>query len=165
MRYGAGLAVWVLTTVSVVCLTSNRGVSQDAVRSSQVADALAAYERIASVLQSPRCLNCHPRSDRPTQGDDRRIHGMNVQRGADGNGMPAMRCSTCHQNRNNDMAGIPGASHWHLAPAAMGWVGLSKAELCRTLLDRRGCTQLVDHRRPHQYAIHPPSTSRLVPLT
>jgi hypothetical protein len=151
MRFGVWILISVCTAAAVVCLTPVRGVPQDAPRSSApTADALAAYDRIAAVLQSPRCLNCHPRSDRPTQGDDRHIHRMNVQRGADGNGMPVMRCSTCHQEHNNDMAGIPGAPHWHLAPATMGWVGLGKAELCRTLLDRtknggRSVADLVAH--------------------
>jgi hypothetical protein len=129
MRFGVWILVSVCTAAAVVCLTPVRSVSQDVPRTpAPTADALAAYDRIASVLQSPRCLNCHPRSDRPAQGDDRHIHRMNVQRGADGNGMPVMRCSACHQEHNNDMAGIPGAPHWHLAPATMGWVGLSKAE-------------------------------------
>jgi hypothetical protein len=151
MRLGAWVAVSVLAATSGVCLTSSRGASQDAAQSSPpVADALAAYDLIASVLQGPRCLNCHPGGDRPTQGDDRHIHGMNVQRGVDGNGMPAMRCSTCHQEHNNDMTGIPGAPHWHLAPASMGWVGLSEAALCRTLLDRtknggRSVADLIAH--------------------
>jgi hypothetical protein len=75
---------------------------------------------------------------------------MNVQRGPDSKGMPAMRCSACHQARNNEAAGIPGAPHWHLAPASMGWAGLSKGELCRTLLDRRknggrGVPELIAH--------------------
>jgi hypothetical protein len=138
MRFSVWIAVSAFAAILVACLSSDRGVAQDGRRSSsQSADGLAAYDRIVSVLQSPRCLNCHPRGDRPTQGDDRHTHLMNVQRGADGNGRPAMRCSTCHQDHNNDIAGIPGAPHWHLAPASMGWVGLSKAELCRTLLDRR----------------------------
>jgi hypothetical protein len=151
MHFGAWLGVSALTMLLIICLTSDRGLSQDAARSvSQAVDALAAYDRIASVLQSPRCLNCHPRGDRPTQGDDRHIHRMNVQRGIDGYGLPAMRCSTCHQDHNNDMAAIPGAPHWHLAPATMGWVGLDKAELCRTLLDRkknggRSIADLVAH--------------------
>jgi hypothetical protein len=151
MRFVGWIAVVACTAACVVCLSSGRGVSQDLARSpSQTADGLAAYDRIASVLQGPRCLNCHPRGDRPTQGDDMRIHRMNVQRGVDGNGMPAMRCSTCHQQHNNETAGIPGAPHWHLAPASMGWVGLRKSELCRTLLDRnknggRSVADLIAH--------------------
>jgi hypothetical protein len=112
--------------------------------------ALAAFERVASVLESPRCMNCHPRGDRPTQGDDRHVHLMNVQRGPSGKGMPAMACSTCHQGHNNDAAGIPGAPHWKLAPKSMGWTGLGRRELCQTLLDRsknggRTPTALLKH--------------------
>jgi len=98
--------------------------------------ALTTFERVATVLESPRCMNCHPRSDRPTQGDDRHVHLINVQRGPAGRGPPAMRCSSCHQQHNNDRAGVPGAPHWRLAPKSMGWTGLSRSELCRTLLDR-----------------------------
>ena len=111
---------------------------------------LAAFQRIATVLSSPRCLNCHPREDRPRQGDDRHVHLMNVQRGQDGKGLAAMRCSGCHQEHNNDAAGVPGAPHWHLAPKTMGWTGLSVGELCRTLLDPtknggRSVADLVKH--------------------
>jgi hypothetical protein len=151
MRLGAWIAVSVLTAIPGVCLTSSRGASQDAAQSSPpVADALTAHDLIASVLQDPRCLNCRPRADRPTQGDDRHIHGMNVQRGVDGTGTPAMRWSTCHQEHNNDTAGIPGAPHWHLAPASMDWVGPEQGRLCRTLLDRtknggRSVADLIAH--------------------
>jgi hypothetical protein len=116
----------------------------------QVQAGLQAYDQIATVQQSPRCLNCHPRGDRPTQADNRHVHRMNVQRGPEGLGVAAMRCSTCHQDHNNDEVGIPGAPHWHLAPASMGWAGLSKSELCRTLLDRnknggRSISDLITH--------------------
>jgi hypothetical protein len=129
------------------------GMSQVAVRHAHAQPAtpgLDAFERVATVLQGPRCLNCHPRGDRPKQGDDRHVHLMNVQRGTESMGVAAMRCVTCHQARNNDMAGIPGAPHWHLAPASMGWDGVSKGELCRTLLDPsknggRSVAALVQH--------------------
>src|SRR5215468_3838476 len=65
-------------------------------------NAIAAFERVTTVLESPRCMNCHPRGDRPSQGDDRHIHLMNVQRGAGDRGLPAMTCSACHQEHNND---------------------------------------------------------------
>jgi len=114
------------------------------------ASGVAAFQRIATVLNSPRCLNCHPREDRPRQGDDRHVHLMNVQRGKDGKGLAAMRCSGCHQEHNNDAAGVPGAPHWHLPPRTMGWTGLSVGELCRTLLDPsknggRSVADLVEH--------------------
>jgi hypothetical protein len=75
---------------------------------------------------------------------------MNVQRGADNKGLPVMRCTSCHQSHNNDLAGVPGAPHWQLAPRSMGWTGLGIGELCRTLLDPaknggRSVDDLVKH--------------------
>ncbi len=95
----------------------------------------APWRTIERVLASPRCLNCHPRGDRPTQGDAMRAHRLNVQRGPEGHGVAAMRCATCHQERNQEIAGVPGAPHWHLAPAAMGWAGLASGALCRAIKD------------------------------
>ena len=114
------------------------------------ASGVAAFQRIATVLGSPRCLNCHPREDRPRQGDDRHVHLMNVQRGEDGKGLAAMRCTGCHQEHNNEAAGVPGAPKWRLPPRTMGWTGLSVGELCRTLLDPtknggRSVADLVKH--------------------
>jgi len=117
MRRGAWLVAATLTAV-ILCWSTYNGQTQGAAK-----NPAALFKPIASVLQSPRCINCHPRGNRPTQGDDRHTHLMNVQRGADGNGMPAMRCGTCHQAHNNEALGIPGAPGWHLAPASMGWVG------------------------------------------
>jgi hypothetical protein len=96
------------------------------------------FTEISKVLQHPRCLNCHPRSDRPNQGnaDTQRLHQMNVQRGPEGKGAAAQQCSSCHGDKNNAASGVPGAPHWHLAPRSMGWAGLSVGDLCRTLLDR-----------------------------
>jgi len=48
---------------------------------------------------NPRCLNCHPDGDRPSQGDAY-PHQPPVQRGDDGHGVTAMRCATCHQKAN-----------------------------------------------------------------
>jgi hypothetical protein len=139
-------------------------------QSSDRAAGLAAYDRIASVLQGPRCLNCHPRGDRPHQGDDRHVHLMNVQRGADGYGMAVMRCAACHQQHNNDMAGVPGAPGWHLAPRSMAWEGLSKAELCRMLLDRqknggRSVDDLVTHMKTDHLVLwgFSPDAGRMLP--
>jgi hypothetical protein len=140
----------VIVVLAAGYVASSLGTSQPAATQVPPQDSLTAFERIAAVLQSPRCLNCHPRGDRPTQGDDRHVHLMNVQRGAEGKGLPAMLCTTCHQGRNNDAAGVPGAPHWHLAPRSMGWTGLSIAELCRTILDPtknggRSVADLVAH--------------------
>jgi hypothetical protein len=119
-------------------------------QSSDRAAGLAAYARIASVLMSPRCMNCHPRGERPRQGDDRHVHLQNVQRGPDDRGMAVMRCTQCHQQHNNDMAGVPGAPNWHVAPRSMAWEGLTAGEICRRVLDKqrnggRSIADLVEH--------------------
>ena len=60
----------------------------------------AYFTELGKVLTHPRCLNCHPAGDRPRQGDMARLHQPPVERGADGFGLPAMRCPICHQAAN-----------------------------------------------------------------
>jgi hypothetical protein len=114
---------------------------------------LSAFRAVASVLTSPRCLNCHLEGQSPLQGDDGRPHNMNVRRGDDGRGSPAMRCTNCHQSTNVEFAHAPpGAPDWRL-PAAnspMAWRGLSTGDLCRTLKDLsknggRSLSSLLEH--------------------
>ncbi len=105
---------------------------------------------IAEVLRHPRCMNCHPRDDRPRQGDDRHPHLQNVVRGPDNLGFVNMRCSSCHREENNPFGGTPGAPKWHLAPLSMGWQGLGDGELCAALKDKtrngdRSVAALVEH--------------------
>jgi len=95
----------------------------------------ALFKPIADVLRHPRCMNCHPRDDRPRQGDDRHPHLQNIVRGEDNLGFVNARCTACHRDENNAYSGVPGAPSWHLAPASMGWQGLADAELCTTLKD------------------------------
>lgn len=99
------------------------------------ADAFAAAY---SVFASPRCVNCHPRGDRPLQGDDSHVHAQNVQRGPDGLGLYAEKCAACHQAAN--LAGAhmpPGSPGWHLAPkqSPLVFQGVNAHDLCRQLLD------------------------------
>lgn len=94
------------------------------------------FKPIADVLRHPRCMNCHPRDDRPRQGDDRHPHLQNIVRGEDNMGFTNARCTACHRDENNTYSGVPGAPSWHLAPASMGWQGLNDAELCTTLKDQ-----------------------------
>jgi len=96
---------------------------------------VAAFRDVAKVLNHPRCMNCHTNVNWPTQGDDMHRHTFNVVRGSDGRGPPGMRCTTCHQDKNQDAANVPGAKDWHMASLAMGWTGLSSGALCRALLD------------------------------
>ena len=104
-------------------------------------DGLAAWERVYSVLVSPRCINCHTATNYPQQGDDRHRHFANVVRGPDGFGVPALNCIGCHQESNADSTGVPGGLNWHLAPLSMQWQDmndrpLSSAAVCRAVTDR-----------------------------
>ena len=107
---------------------------------------IALFEEAGKVLQSPRCVNCHPATDRPRQTDERRLHIPLVVRGADGHGAPGMRCTTRHHVDNFEPAGIPGNDHWHLAPASMTWEGLSLGQICEQIKDpkRNGGRSLED---------------------
>lgn len=117
------------------------------------AESIRAFIAVVSVLTSPRCLNCHVPDDGPLQGDDNHPHAMNVKRGPDGKGSPAMRCTACHQTDNATfLHGPPGAADWQLPPpkTPMAWRGLSTGELCRTLKDpekngHRSLQDLIPH--------------------
>ena len=95
----------------------------------------AMFTELGKVLTDPRCVNCHPAGDRPRQGEQGRPHQPPVQRGADGHGLPAMRCSICHQQANFDPAGVPGNPEWHLAPREMAWEGKTLSEICAQIKD------------------------------
>jgi cytochrome c5 len=100
--------------------------------------AQAAWMQVYRVLTSPRCQNCHPAGDAPLQGDDSHVHLQNVKRGKDGHGVYAMKCDTCHQERNLPGAHMPpGNPKWALPPAEhkMVFVGRSPAELCKQIKD------------------------------
>jgi hypothetical protein len=96
---------------------------------------IALFQEAGKVLQHPRCLNCHPAGERPSQGDQMRPHEPLVVRGKDGHGAPGLACSTCHSGANFDPARVPGDPHWHLAPATMAWVGKSLGAICNQLKD------------------------------
>ena len=110
----------------------------------------ALFAEMGKVIQSPRCQNCHPVGQRPTQGDDMHPHLPLVVRGTDDQGAIAMRCATCHQVANFAPAGVPGAPKWHMAPVAMAWQGKSLGEICTQIKDparngQRTLAQLHDH--------------------
>lgn len=99
------------------------------------ARSLALFEEAGRVIRHPRCLNCHPRTDRPTQTDAMLPHMPRVLRGPDDAGEPTLRCSTCHHDKNFAASGVPGNPRWKLAPVEMAWQGKSLGEICRQLLD------------------------------
>jgi hypothetical protein len=100
------------------------------------ARSIALFTEAGKVLQHPRCMNCHPATERPTQTDRMRPHQPLVVRGADGHGAAGMPCTACHHAGNYDPGHIPGHPDWHLAPAAMAWADRSLAQVCFQIKDR-----------------------------
>jgi hypothetical protein len=116
----------------------------------EAARSAAIFTELGKVLTHPRCLNCHPAGDRPRQGDMARLHQPPVERGADGFGLPAMRCPICHLQANFDPAAMPGNPNWHLAPREMGWEGRTLGEICAQIKDparngNRSVDALIEH--------------------
>jgi hypothetical protein len=107
------------------------------------------FWQIATVLQHPRCMNCHTRVEYPRQGSDRHRHTMNIVRGPTDHGAPGFQCSTCHQSVNQAASGVPGAQDWHLAPLRMAWEDLAVGDLCRALLDPSKGGMKADQFVPH----------------
>lgn len=108
----------------------------------KAADPLASFEVVRGVLQSPRCVACHPAGDRPLQGDDLHVHHQNVMRGPRGEGAVGLGCATCHGAANlppsygDNMP--PGVSTgWHLPPPEQKMVfeKLGSRALCEQLKD------------------------------
>jgi hypothetical protein len=110
----------------------------------------ALFVEASRVLLHPRCANCHPSGDVPLQGMEMRPHEPPVTRGPENTGVVGMECGGCHQDRNLQLARIPGAPSWHIAPREMAWVGKSPKQICEQLKDRtrngdKTLAQLVEH--------------------
>ena len=110
----------------------------------------ALFLEASRVMLHPRCANCHPDGDVPLQGMDMRPHEPAVTRGPDDRGVVGMECGGCHQDRNLELARIPGAPKWHVAPRQMAWVGKSPHQICEQIKDpkRNGgksLAQIVEH--------------------
>jgi len=98
---------------------------------------LALFQEVAKVIQSPRCMNCHPATDRPTQTDKMRPHIPLVVRGDGGVGAASgLNCSTCHHEANFDAANVPGNPKWALAPIEMAWQGKTLGQICVQIKDK-----------------------------
>ncbi len=97
----------------------------------------ALFLEASRVMLHPRCTNCHPAGDTPAQGDQGQPHDPPVVRGPEDRGVPGLTCTSCHQDKNLELARVPGAPQWHLAPRSMAWVGLTPRALCEQLKDRR----------------------------
>lgn len=110
----------------------------------------ALFAEASRVFLHPRCVNCHPDGDVPHQGMTLALHDPPVERGPTDEGVVGMRCSTCHQDRNQALTRVPGAPSWHLAPRSMAWVGRTPHQLCEQIKDpaRNGnktLAQIVEH--------------------
>lgn len=110
----------------------------------------ALFVEAGKVIQHPRCLNCHPVGERPTQGLDMHPHSPLVVRGADDKGAVGMRCTTCHQSANFEPSGVPGHPLWHMAPLGMAWQQRTLAQICEQVKDParnggRTLAQIQDH--------------------
>jgi hypothetical protein len=145
------LAVAAMAIVPVAVLA---GARPEAAPATADAHSAALFVEMGKVIRSPRCLNCHPRTDSPTQGDGMALHNPPVTRGPDGHGAAGMECATCHGPRNAAFAGgpgtMPGNPNWALAPLALAWQGKSLHEICEQIRDsaRNGgmtLAQLVRH--------------------
>jgi hypothetical protein len=129
-------ALGLVMNASAGLAQSPSGPTSAATQSSTTAESIRLYMQMYAVLSHPRCVNCHPRDDTPKQGLDQHIHSPPITRGPQDHGPLGLSCAACHTGANFDVARVPGAPDWHLAPASMAWEGKSAGELCRLLVDR-----------------------------
>ncbi|TRW99722.1 Isoquinoline 1-oxidoreductase subunit [Paracoccus sp. M683] len=103
------------------------------------ARSVALFQEMGKVITHPRCLNCHPVTGGPTQGDDMHPHSPPMVRGVADFGPDGLSCTTCHGAENVaysvETGSIPGHSPWQLAPESMGWAGQSLANICTQMKD------------------------------
>ena len=119
------------------------------------ARSVALFREAGRVLTHPRCVNCHPVSDRPLQGNAGRPHQPAVFATGSGMGSASMPCSSCHGQSNFTLIGtrvgsMLGNPKWHLAPREMAWEGMSLGAICRQIKDTnrnggRTLAGLTDH--------------------
>lgn len=171
-----GIATWWVATTAALMAVEKSGSNVEPKAPSHASatesTGLEAFRDIASVLRSPRCINCHPAGDVPRQTDAQLPHFPVVARGSDNHGETGMRCYACHQE-NNQINGIPGAPHWGLAPRSMAWAGLNDHELAEQLKDpkrngNRSLEQMIEHLISEplvQWAWQPGPTRTVPPLT
>jgi hypothetical protein len=110
----------------------------------------ALFLEAARVMLHPRCVNCHPAGDSPAQGERSEKHDPPVARGPSDHGVVGLECGSCHQDKNLELARVPGAPDWHLAPKAMAWASRSPSDICEQIKDparngQKTLTQIVDH--------------------
>jgi len=110
----------------------------------------AMFTEATRVIFHPRCINCHPNGDSPTQRDNLEKHDPPVFRGPSDHGVVGLECTSCHQDTNLELARVPGAPKWALAPLKMAWQGRSAHDVCEQIKDKdrndnKSLEQIVDH--------------------
>ena len=95
----------------------------------------ALFAEASRVFFNPRCANCHPSGDAPTQRDGFERHDPPVVRGDRDQGVPGLMCASCHQDTNSTLARVPGAPKWQLAPREMAWQNRTIHEVCEQIRD------------------------------
>jgi len=102
----------------------------------------ALFTEAAKVITNPRCMNCHPASDHPLQGNDQHEHMPPTWRGESGTGVAGAPCTTCHTEKNVTLfatgatyRSIPGHARWGIAPIEMAWQGKSIHQICEQIKD------------------------------
>lgn len=147
LRGGLALAVAVLASAKAPAAepTALRTVDSFSDIKDPARRSAALFAEAGKVMLGPRCVNCHPATDRPLQGDAGKPHEPGVRRGTDGHGVSAMRCTTCHMSANFDAVGMPGHPQWAVAPASMAWEGRTLRQICEQMKDpaRNGGRKLV----------------------
>src|SRR5258708_25461231 len=130
-------------------------VSAFSTMSDEHARSVALFVEAARVIASPRCMNCHPATRQPTQGDDLQAHVPLMYGGPHDRGAPGLPCASCHGATNaltlaSSIPSVPGNSQWRLAPASMAWQGRSLREICLQVKDGarnggRGLSKTHEH--------------------
>lgn len=151
----AGSAGWAATITPDVAGPQLRTVQSFSGIRDKAARSAALFAEAGKVIQHPRCMNCHPATRMPTQGDDMRHHIPFMNALDDNHGPKGLQCATCHgvENAKTFSAGIssvPGNAHWQLAPIEMAWQGLTLPQICEQLKDpkrngSRNLAQIVTH--------------------
>jgi len=100
----------------------------------------ALFGEAMKVIASPRCMNCHPATRTPTQGEDSHPHVPLMDATDSGHGPAGLACTTCHGAENvltysDSIVSVPGHAHWGLAPAAMAWQGMTPGAICAQIKD------------------------------
>ena len=151
LKLSTALSVFLFVTVTGTTVYSSEKVAPTATGTTVLAsrvgpektaqdrqESAEAFGNVYKVLMSPRCMNCHPAGDVPLQGEDSHLHVMLPQRGVEGKGVYAMKCSNCHRASNTPGRHTPpGNPEWHLPPANMKMVfqGRTPNQLAKQLVD------------------------------